>query len=393
MTIRTKLTLWYVGVLFISLLLCSLMLYREWVLEPRRERRRKHEEHLKEKVREERGGNRKQHDEYFDSDEIAEGLADNAFWVAIPAAILGLGGGWWLMRKAMAPVAMLSKAAGQINESNLGVRLPRSGSGDELDRLTAMFNDMAARLDESFRRIREFTLRASHELKTPLTIMRGSMETALSGAQFTPEQKEWLSDEIDEVDRLAKIVDGLTLLTKADAGLVVLKRETVRIDQLLHEIHADGQVLARPVGVGIRLGECEEITISGDNNRLRQMLLNLVDNAVKYNVRGGSVALSLKRLGTEAVITISNTGPGISPGLLPRLFDPFFRGDVAHGREIDGCGLGLAIVRWIATAHKGTVKMTSLPGEITTVEVTLPSGKDTGHDGPEDNYDNSINKA
>ncbi len=264
----------------------------------------------------------------------------------------------------------------QLSESNLNVQLPLRGSGDELDRLTVVFNDMAVRLGDSFRRMREFTLRASHELKTPLTIMRSSMETALSGQQMSPEQKERLHGELDEVDRLATIVDGLTLLTKADAGLITLKQEHVRLDLLLREIFNDGQVLARPVNVNVRLDVCEEATIAGDSNRLRQMLLNLVDNAVKYNQPGGSVALSLKHSGRWAEIAIANTGPGVPVVLLPRLFDPFFRVDASHTREIDGCGLGLPIVQWIVTAHGGTVIMTSHPGELTTAKVLLPLSVD-----------------
>lgn len=376
MTLRTKLTLWYVCALFASLLLCAVLLYREWVIEPHEARRQKHEERERAKAQEkddddEKKEKQKQEDDY-DADELVEDMAENIFWIAIPAVILGLGGGWWLMRTAMAPVAQLTKAAEQMNESNLGVQLPRSGSGDELDRLTVVFNEMAARLDDSFRRIREFTLRASHELKTPLTVMRGSMETALNEQGLTPPQKERLLGELDEVDRLAKIVDGLTLLTKADAGLVTLKLEPVQLAPLMREIHGDGLVLTRPAKVEVRLETCDEVAVTGDNNRLRQMLLNLVDNAIKYNIPGGHVALALKKTGSDAEITVSNTGPGIPAELLPRLFDPFFRGDAAHAREKDGSGLGLAIVRWIVQAHKGAVEITSLPEPLTTVRVRLP---------------------
>ena len=385
MTIRVKLTLWYVCALFASLMICTLLLYREWVIEPRREREQRHQEREREKaeaasqkkpgnVEKKESANGREHEDKddSDSDEIVENLAENVFWIAIPAAVLGLGGGWWLMRRAMTPVVALTRAAEQMSESNLDVQLPRSGSGDELDRLTAVFNDMAARLGGSFRRIREFTLRASHELKTPLTIMRGSMETALSERQMSPEQKERLQDEIEEVDRLAKIVDGLTLLTKADAGLIALKQEHVRLDLLLREIYTDGQVLARPANLNVSLDVCEEATIAGDSNRLRQMLLNLMDNAVKYNRPGGSVTLAIKKTERRAEIAIANTGPGVPAELLPRLFEPFFRVDASHTREIDGCGLGLAIVQWIVTAHGGTVAVTSEPQGLTTVKVLLP---------------------
>jgi signal transduction histidine kinase len=377
MTIRTKLTLWYVCVLSASLLICTLLLYREWVLEPKRAREQRREERKLAKEHENKnesvpGKEKENEHEDSESDEVVEELVENVFWIAIPAAILGLGGGWWLMRKTMSPVVALTQAVEQMSESNLNLQLPRSGSGDEIDRLTAVFNEMAVRLSESFRRIREFTLRASHELKTPLTIMRGSMETALGSQQLATTERERLMDEIEEVDRLAKIVDGLTLLTKADAGLITLKREPVRLDLLLREIFTDGQVLARPGNITLHMDVCEETTVTGDNGRLRQMLLNLVDNAVKYNLPGGSVTLSLKHQQGNAELAVSNTGPGVAPEMLPRLFDPFFRGDESHTRTVDGCGLGLSIVKWIATAHNGSVAITSQPGALTTLAVTLP---------------------
>jgi signal transduction histidine kinase len=156
MTIRVKFTLWYAGVLLASLMLSAFLLYQEWVIEP----------------------TQKHGAEAHDIDAIVDSLQD-ALWSTIPAAIFGIAGGWWLMRKTLTPIALLTRAGEQIKETNLKVRLPRSGNGDELDRLTGVFNSMTARLDESFNRIREFTLRASHELKTPLTIIRGELETAL----------------------------------------------------------------------------------------------------------------------------------------------------------------------------------------------------------------------
>ena len=351
MTIRTKLTLWYAGMLFASLLFLGFILYQEWVIEPKREPQN-----------------------IAEQDEEAIGdLAQDILWCAIPAGILGLGGGWLLMRKALAPVAALTNAAEQVNETNLKMRLVQSGNGDEFDRLTGMFNSMTARLDDSFNRIREFTLRASHELKTPLTIIRGELETTLADEQMTETQRNRLLDEIDEIDRLTKIVDGLTTLTKADAGLIKLQQAPVRLDELLRDTFADGQVLARPAQVQVTLEvRDEEVGVCGDNYRLRQVLLNLMDNAVKYNHPGGTVALALERKGSFAELTVSNTGPGIAPEILPRLFDPFFRGDAAHNRSVDGCGLGLAISRWIVSAHGGTLAITSQPEEITTATLRLP---------------------
>jgi signal transduction histidine kinase len=300
--------------------------------------------------------------------EIVEILA----WCGIPSVVLALGGGWWLMRRALAPIAALTQAAERINEDNLGDRLPRTGNGDELDRLTEVFNAMTERLNRSFVRMREFTLHASHELKTPLTVIHGELETALREPALAPAQRERLESELDEVQRLTKIVDGLTLLTKAGAGQITLAREPVRLDELVREACADAQSLARPREVQVTLAACEELTVAGDRHRLRQLLLNLTDNAAKYNHPKGTITLGLRRAADAAELTITNTGPGIPAEVLPRVFDPFFRGDASHSQAIDGCGLGLSITSWIVSAHAGEICITSEPGKLTTVTVRLP---------------------
>jgi signal transduction histidine kinase len=294
------------------------------------------------------------------------------FCSIVPAVALALGGGWWVMRRTVAPVTALTQAAEQMNEHNLGAPLARTGSGDELDRLTEVFNAMTARLNSAFARLREFTLHASHELKTPLTVMHGELENWLRDDALAEEQRERVQSQLGEVQRLAKIVDSLTLLTKADAGQVVLGREAVRLDELLREALADAQSLGRPAGVTATLGVCDQVTILGDRHRLRQLLLNLCDNAVKYNQPGGNVALELHRAGARAEVRISNTGPGIPPEVLPKVFDPFFRGDASHSQAVEGCGLGLSIARWIVSAHGGTIRIASVPGGLTTAIVGLP---------------------
>ena len=354
MTIRTRLTLWYAGVLGASVLVIGGVAYHEFVLEKHREQRA-----AKMPATEVR-------------EEETEDLRDILLWYVLPAAVLALGGGWLITRKALAPVAALTAAAGRINERNLGEALPRTGNGDELDRLTEVFNTMTARLNGSFLRIREFTLHASHELKTPLTVLHGELEAALQAADLPPTQRERCLTQLDEVQRLAKIVDGLTLLTKADAGQVSLVREPLQLDDLVRDALDDALILARPHGVQVRLGDCGSLAIIGDRHRLRQLLLNLTDNAVKYNEPGGNVTLALKKADDTAELTITNTGPGIPPEKIGRVFDRFFRVDDSHNNAVEGCGLGLSIVQWIVTAHGGSIRMTSRPEPITTVTIRLP---------------------
>jgi signal transduction histidine kinase len=348
-------------VLFVSLLAMGVMTYNELVSEPRSKIQRG-EATAKEEM-DENG---------------AEDLLMILAWCGLPALALSLGGGWWMMRKALAPVAALTQAAEQLNEHTLGQRLPRSGNGDEFDRLTGVFNDMTGRLEQSFQRIREFTLHASHELKTPLTVLRAEAENALQEESLSSAQQERLESQLDELQRLANIVDALTLLTKADAGQVALKFESVAFDEIVRENFADTQLLARASGLTIELTVCEPVTLNADAHRLRQLLLNLADNAVKYSGSGGSITMALKRV-NGAQFTISNTGPGIKAEALPRVFDRFFRGDEAHNRAVDGCGLGLSIAQWIVTAHGGTIHFDSTPGKLTTVTVHLPQKAETAH--------------
>ena len=352
MTIRTRLTLWYAVIFSASLLLIGSAMYSELVVEQR----------TKAPSHESNG---------VDADAGMD-ITQIIFLYGGAAVVIGALGGWWLTRRALAPVIALTAAVEKTHENNLGETIPRTNNGDELDRLTEVFNAMTARLNNSFHRIREFTLHASHELKTPLTILRGETETALRDESLSPAERERANSQLEELRRLTRIVDGLTLLAKADAGQVALDLETVRLDELVRDNFADLQILAEPHGIKVELEAREEISVRGDRHRLRQMLLNLADNAVKYNQPQGRVMMKLRRVDGFAEFKIANTGTGIPPEKLPRVFDRFFRGDPAHNSAVDGCGLGLSIAQWIVSAHNGSVKIESEPMKLTTITVRLP---------------------
>ncbi|HEY5298900.1 MAG TPA: ATP-binding protein [Verrucomicrobiae bacterium] len=351
MTIRRRLTLWYAGILILSLLVMGIGTYQEISEQLRHSHRKEPSQHA--------------------LDETGEMI----FQVGLPAVVLGLLGGWWLTRRALAPVSKLTDTVEKIHEKNLGEKIPRTNNGDELDRLTEVFNGMTARLDNSFQRVREFTLHASHELKTPLTVLCGETETALQNESLSPADRERLLSQLDEMRRLSKIVDGLTLLAKADAGQIALKPEPLRLDELVRDNFADAQILAEPHGIKVELEICEEISVRGDRHRLRQLLLNLADNAIKYNQPQGRVTMGLRRVDNFAEFKIANNGAGIPAEILPRVFGRFFRGDPAHENIIEGCGLGLSIAQWIVSAHNGTIQIESAPAEITIVTVRLPLDK------------------
>jgi signal transduction histidine kinase/outer membrane protein TolC len=352
MTIRTRLNLWFALVLILSLMAMGAISYYELVVEPRSLPPRTSNSLVTEDG---------------PIEEEFEALAK----CAIPSILLGLGGGWLLMRRALAPVSALSRAAERITEHHFGDKIPRTGNGDELDRLTGVFNEMTTRLQGSFSRIREFTLHASHELKTPLTIMHAELETALHDESLNEKTRARLESQIDEVQRLGRIVDGLTLLTKADAGQISLTNEPCSLDELVKDAFADAQSLGRDRKISVDLSQCRPVRVAGDRDRLRQLLLNLADNAVKYSDSGGTVRMSLSSTDSAAEFTIENSGPGISPDHLLHVFDPFFRGNATRD-GVDGCGLGLSIAQWIAGAHGGKIEITSEPNHVTRAKLRLP---------------------
>ena len=348
MTIRTRLSLWYTGVLIASVLFMGGVMYYELVVERRAVKA---------------AGLKKEPMEH----EVGEIV----LFYGLPTVFVTIGVGWWLLRKALAPLDKLTRAAERMHANNLGERLPRTGRGDEVDCLSEVLNAMTARLHDSFKHIHEFTLHASHELKTPLAILHGEIETALQDPAATPAQCEAFASQLDEIQRLTKIVESLTLLTKADAGQVTLAQEPVQLDELVRDSFEDAQMLAQSQEIAVDLVACAPVTVRGDAHRLRQLLLNVTDNAIKHNQQKGHVTIALERRGSSASLRICNTGPGIDPIALPRVFDRFFRGDAARNSAVEGSGLGLSIVQWIVKAHRGDIQITSASAE-TIVSVNLP---------------------
>ena len=341
MTIRSRFFLWYSAITAVALIVLGFLAYSEFVVAP--------------------------HEPGSDPPDFWSDAAMLLLWCAIP---LALAGGWWVMQKTLAPIRALTDTVEKLHEHNLQDTLPRTGNGDEVDRLSEAFNEMITRLDDSFRRIRQFTLYASHELKTPLTIMRGEIETALHHPQLPAPVGECLQSQLGEIRRLGNIVDRLTLLTKADAGRVILAREALALDVLVREIVGDAEILASAHGLQVNLIACEPASMLGDRDTLRQLFLNLLDNAIKYNQPDGQIHIALRSLDRFAELKIANTGPGLAPELQAHVFDRFFRGDPAHGKAGSSSGLGLSIAQWIATAHGGTIRFES-DKTLTTLTVRL----------------------
>jgi two-component system, OmpR family, sensor kinase len=291
----------------------------------------------------------------------------------LPLAVLLAGsGGWLLARRALRPVDQMTEAARRISAEHLDERVHTTGTGDELDRLAATLNDMLARLDVTFRQIRQFSADASHELQTPLTILQGELEVALRAPRTPDEYRRVLTSALEESKRIARLVEGLLLLSRADAGVLRMDHQAVDLARLVAEVCEHSQVLAKARGVTLDLGPLTPVTMQGDPQHLRRLLVNLVDNGLKYTLAGGRVTLALHQEGMWAVLRVADTGIGLAPEEQKRIFQRFYRAPTAMSREAEGSGLGLCIARSIVEAHGGAIQVESAAGHGSIFTVRLP---------------------
>ena len=269
---------------------------------------------------------------------------------------LAIWGGFWVIKWALAPVKKITATAEEITSHHLDKRLPIVDTGDEIANLSKTLNQMISRLEESFQSINRFTADASHELRTPLTIIRGELETALLDNSLSKNVRETIYSLIEETDNLSKIVQCLLSLSRLDAGRAQM--ECVRLDlaDLVSTIADQMAPLAdeKNVTLSAQMGRGAEVV--GDRVRLKQVVVNLLDNAIKYTPEGGTVTVGVNVSDRQAQLEVSDTGPGIPGSDLPHVFDRFFRADRTRRGTIEGAGLGLSIVQSICTAHGGAVK-------------------------------------
>jgi heavy metal sensor kinase len=270
-------------------------------------------------------------------------------------------GGYLLMKRALQPVQSLMLAAQEISLTHLGRRLPALESGDEIASLTVVLNQMIARIDESFQHTSRFTADASHELRTPLTIMRGELEAIILGRKLEPDLRDALASLLEEVERLVRIVEGLFALSRLDTGEAQTERVRFDIAKLAETTAEQMCLLAEEKHIGLVCETDECVEVEGDRARLKQVVVNLLDNAIKYTPENGKVSLSVKPHNGCALLEVADSGPGASEAAMPHLFERFYRADEARVRGIEGAGLGLSIVRSICAAHSGSVTATNTP--------------------------------
>lgn len=303
------------------------------------------------------------------TDQALDFLRSTLIRVGATLLAVGILAAWFLAGASLNPIARITGAAADIAASGrLDRRLARVGSRDEVAHLAETFNRMMDRLQSSFAAQRRFVADASHELRTPLTIIRGNIEMlSRSGSVTHPEMQEALEDVIAESERMTRLVAGLLALARADAGQEI-ERGNVRLEELVELVQREVHPISGSVAV--RIDRLDAVEIEGDSDALKQLLLILVDNGIKYTPPNGTVSLSVINEGESARLVVRDTGPGIAPEDLPHIFERFYRSATNRGQG--GTGLGLAIARWIAEAHGGDISVASSPDAGACFTVRLP---------------------
>jgi len=303
-------------------------------------------------------------------DVVRDGVQRLILVAAAVASLVALAGGWWVTARALGPVADMTRVAREIAATgHFERRIGMPPADDELGRLAATFDEMLGRLEQTLRMQREFLADASHELRGPLMVLRGNLDLLRLGLP-EDERRASVREASDEVQRMARLASDLLFLASADAEEVV-EQEVVDLDRLVREVWDR----ASSVDGGaheLALGCHDALVARGDRTRLEQMTWNLVENALRYTPPGGRVELGLRTQGGHAILHVADTGVGIEPDHLTRIFDRFYRVDRARSRRQGGTGLGLAIVKRVAEMHGGRVDVASTPGHGTRFVVTLP---------------------
>ncbi|HEX4121367.1 MAG TPA: ATP-binding protein [Verrucomicrobiae bacterium] len=296
----------------------------------------------------------------------------------VPLVVLvAVGGGFLLVGLALAPVLQITQSAERITLHNLNEQLPLTRTGDELEELSRALNRMIVRLREAFDQNRRFLADASHELRTPLTALRVELETIVDEASL-PEMRDRVGSALEEVNRLAKIVETLFAISRLEAGEAQQERARFDLARLAGSTADQMALLAEDKGISVDCELEDKVVVEGDQSRIKQVVVNLLDNAIKYTPNGGSIHLRVRAREGEATLEVTDTGIGIPSVALPHVFERFFRVDAAHSREVEGAGLGLAIVKSICAAHGGHVDVESAENRGSTFKVSLPLSSGIG---------------
>jgi heavy metal sensor kinase len=312
------------------------------------------------------------------SENVLHGLL-LAFAVGLPLVVaVAIAGGYLLMRRALAPVGEITRTAEQITSRNLSERLPEAKTGDELEALSIALNRMIARIEHSFRHVNRFSADASHELRTPLTVLRGELEAIAQRPDLPLDVRETIGSTLEETERLSKIVESLLAISRLDAGEALMTRERFDLTALVTDTADQMRLLAEDKQIALKCAATVGVEVEGDQGRVKQIVVNLVDNAIKYTGEGGTVEISVGVVNGSAVLEVTDSGVGIPSEAISHVFERFYRVDKARSRQMGGAGLGLSIVKSICTAHEGRVRVESKEGKGSRFTVELPLTKEHG---------------
>jgi len=289
--------------------------------------------------------------------------------VALVAAALAT---WWLAGFALAPLADVAARARDIDITNLAARLPLRGANDELDHVAASFNETLARLEHAVSEMRQFSAALAHELRTPLSALRGEIELSLRRTDLDEARRNALGSQLEELDKLKRFIDQTLMLARAESGQIQLKSAPVDLSALGSALVDQLVPVAESRSIDLRCEAPVAVSVDGDAGWLERLVLNLLDNALKYTPEGGRVVLGVRRARGGAEIEVQDTGVGMTAAIAPHIFDRFYRGDPARSSEPPGAGLGLSLVKWIVDGHHGRIRVDSQPGSGARFTVWLP---------------------
>jgi heavy metal sensor kinase len=308
------------------------------------------------------------------TDTVMRRYRDLLLWRVPAAFLIAALAVWWFSGIALAPLGHMAEAARALDVRALQDRLPTRGVHDELDVLAQAFNDTLQRLEQAVGEMRQFSAALAHELRTPLTALRGEIELALRTSGIDEVQKTAFVSQIEEIDRLKRLIDQILTLARAESGQIPLTFAPVDLGGLAASLVDQLEPVAHARNIGLRYEGTAATVVNGDEGWLRRLLLNLIDNALKFTRPGGHVIVRVGHEAAQARIEVTDTGIGMSPGVTQQAFERFFRADPARSPATEGAGLGLSLVKWIVDRHHGTIRVASQPDEGSTFSVTLPAG-------------------
>jgi heavy metal sensor kinase len=302
---------------------------------------------------------------------------DLLLWRVFPGLAVALLAVWWMARTALVPLSTLANEAREVNIGTLDRRLPTRGTGDQLDEVATAFNETLGRLEGAVGEMRQFSSALAHELRTPLAALRGELELALLQSKSDAEWRASTESQIEEIDKLTRLVNQLLTLARAESGEIRLAHRAVDLGALATTVTEQLEAVAQAKNLNIQCVVAGPVTVTGDAGWLERLLLNLLDNAMKYTPSGGNVRVHVLREGDRARVDVSDTGIGIPAVAVPHIFERFYRADPARSSMGQGAGLGLSLVKWIVDRHHGQIEVRTAPGSGSTFTTRLPIGSRT----------------